>query len=421
MKQFHLLVLLAFPCFNSTAQTGLTTLSVPPAGRYDDIHFVNDSVGWIAGGRSAGMAKIYATRDGGATWLQQFAIPQYLRSIEFVTEKIGYCGSLDSTLFKTTDGGQTWIDITASIPKRPKGICGLSIPDVSTVYGVGKYSGPAFLIKSSDGGVTWSYIDMSAYASGLVDVYFLNKNEGFVAGISNTEGGVIWHTTDGGLTWTNKFKTLVSGDYIWKIQTPDNIHFYASVAGLPFSNNGRYLQSSDRGVTWVTRSWSDTYEYIQGIGFIDTKTGWMGGDAKLFKTTDGGDHWTEEPFQAPAFNKFFKINSKIAYLSGQRAYKYNALTTGNNGNTKPDNIHFLNVSPNPVKSVIKIQSVFKHPTFAMITIYNNDGKLIAQLLNKDVKEGSRTIDYDLSKHAAGIYYIILRTNEGMIYKKTIKQ
>jgi photosystem II stability/assembly factor-like uncharacterized protein len=417
MKTIALFIVFKLLSLTTIAQSGLTTLDLPPGGRYDDIFFVNDSVGWTASGNG----KIYNTRDGGVTWQQQFATTHYLRSIEFATEKIGFCGSLDSTLYKTIDGGQTWTDITASIPTRPKGICGLCIPDPSTIYGVGKYSGGACVIRSTDGGNTWSYINMTAYAKGLVDVYFFNTNEGFVTGISDTNGGVLLYTNDGGATWSYKYKTAVAGDYIWKIQTPDNVNFYASVAGMPFTNDSRYLHSADRGATWILITWAETFNYTQGIGFIDSQVGWIGGDQKLFKTIDGGKHWVEDIFQGPLFDRFCRINSKIAYLSGQQVYKYDALSIGNNGNTQPDNIHFLSVTPNPTRNTLKIQPVFKYATFAMLSIYDAGGSFIAQPLNRYVKGGSLTINYDLSAKAAGIYYVILRTNEGMIYKKVVKQ
>jgi photosystem II stability/assembly factor-like uncharacterized protein len=421
MKITALVILLSIFSFAGKAQSGLTTLSLPPAGRYDDIFFVNDSMGWVVGSRFGNVAKIFATKDGGDTWKEQFAVNQYLRSIEFINEKTGFCGSLDSTLYKTTDGGQTWKDITASVPVRPQGICGLNIPDVNTIYGVGKYSGPAFIIKSADGGNTWSYINMSSYADGLVDVYFLNKDSGFVTGFSNTKGGVILYTADGGATWAYKFTTLKNGDVIWKIQTPDNINFYASVEALPYNRNSRYLQSANSGSTWRNVIWSGIYDDIQGIGFIDTQVGWMGGSTKLYKTTNGGLDWHEDNFKGPFFDRFCRINNKIAFLSGQQVYKYNALTAGDNGNTKPNNIHYLSVLPNPSKGVIKILSVFKYPTHAIVSIYGDDGTLTAQLLNQNVNEGSRTISYNLSNNAAGIYYVILQTNEGMIYKKMVKQ
>ncbi len=420
MKRLSILFLLTTVCTAVIGQSGLTTLpGIPAQGRYDDIFFINDSTGWVCGGYGfPDKGRIFRTDDGGNTWRQQFGAGKYLRSIKFATDKIGFCGSLDSTLYKTTDGGQTWVDITASLPIRPKGICGLSIPNPSVVYGVGKYSGPAFIIKSLDGGNTWQYINMSAYAAGLVDVLFLNKDTGYVSGTS-LQGGVLLYTTDGGSSWTTKYRTGFAGEYIWKIQTPDYKTFFASVDGLP-TNNCRFLKSTDRGQNWERFFAFTRPVYIQGIGFVDDKTGWMGGDDKLYKTTDGGATWAAEVFRGPSFNRFYRINSKVAFLSGERVYRYNALTDGNNGNTKPDPVHYLQPLPNPVKDVLKIQMVFRYATYAMLTLYNAAGMQVTQLMSQDVQGGSKTIGFDMRNLTAGTYYVTLRTNEGVIHKAVVK-
>ncbi len=139
-----------------------TTLNIPSAGRYDDVFFVNDSLGWAAGGNSG---RIYKTTNGGTSWTMQYNTGDYLRSIEFVNPLVGFCGSLESSLFKTTDGGATWIDIASTISPVLAGVCGLSAPSENVIYGCGIWSEPAFVIKSVDGGTTWTSINLSQYAS----------------------------------------------------------------------------------------------------------------------------------------------------------------------------------------------------------------------------------------------------------------
>lgn len=46
------------------AQGTWTTLNIPPSGRHDDVFFINDTVGWAAGGPAG---TIRRTEDGGAT------------------------------------------------------------------------------------------------------------------------------------------------------------------------------------------------------------------------------------------------------------------------------------------------------------------------------------------------------------------
>ncbi|HRH37483.1 MAG TPA: YCF48-related protein, partial [Flavobacteriales bacterium] len=191
---------------DARAQSGWSVLNIPDAGRYDDISFINDSVGWAAGGASGWIRK---TTDGGATWTLQFTSPYYSRSIEFVDANVGYCGSLSGQLYRTANGGQNWTDISATMTPTPQAFCGLSTPDASTVYGCGVWSQPAFIYKSINAGSTWNYIDMSMYATRLVDIHFLSADTGFATGAANpaSNGCVILRTTDGGSTWTTVHTT----------------------------------------------------------------------------------------------------------------------------------------------------------------------------------------------------------------------
>jgi len=417
MKKVCIFLLLSSNHFFGFAQSGITVQLSSATNRFDDIFFIDELEGW-----SVGQSKIYHTKNGGTTWTEQLALSgtKYLRSIEFATNKIGFCGSLDSTLYKTTDGGETWIDITSTLPKRPKGICGLNIPDPSTVYGVGKYSGGACLIKSTDGGNTWSYTDMTAYARGLVDVYFFNKTEGFVSGIGNgSDGAVLLYTNDGGITWTYKMRSLAAGEYGWKIQSPDRVHLYVSIEGMPFLSS-RYFYSSNQGATWAVLKWKDEYFHTQGIGFINPRTGWIGGDVQTYKTIDGGLSWKLESPGVPYFDRFCRINNKTAFFSGGGIFRYDAGTTGTSGGASVNNIHQLIISPNPTTADIIIEAQFDIPTYAMLNIYSADGKLLSSLLDEYVKD-VRTFNYNLSKSPAGTYYVILKTNEGLIYKKAVKQ
>ena len=147
--------------------------------RFDDVFFINDSVGWAANGA---YASVYKTIDGGVTWTLQLsensaALPgnYYFRNIEFLNENIGFVGTLNGVFLKTIDGGSTWTMVT-NFTTNPAAICGLDAVGTSTIYGCGAYFSPAYMIKSVDSGETWQYIDMSAYAVALVEVLFINEN-----------------------------------------------------------------------------------------------------------------------------------------------------------------------------------------------------------------------------------------------------
>lgn len=405
--------------FSTSVFSQWTTLNIPSAGRYDDVFFINETVGWAAGGNSG---RIYKTTNGGASWTMQYNTGDYLRSIEFVNPLVGFCGSLESSLFKTTDGGTTWIDIAPTISPVPAGVCGLSAPSENVIYGCGIWSEPAFVIKSVDGGNTWTTSNLSQYASALVDIFFLSEDTGFVVGKANpvTNGGVILYTVNGGETWEVKHQTMVNEDYVWKIQTPDSVHFYGSLDALPSTGNVRCVKSVDGGASWVTDTIRNTYQYTQTIGFMDSLHGWCGGLGTLFETIDGGINW--EPVSVGnAYNRFFRINETTAFLTGDKIYKYNGgIPTFSSASGRVAEAHGLHVAPNPVNDIIEVIADIRNRTYCKLQLYAADGKLLETLYEGPIEKGERQFNVNCMHLEPQILYLVLKTNEELVYRKLVK-
>jgi photosystem II stability/assembly factor-like uncharacterized protein len=419
---------------STLAQEGWTTLTAPTATRYDDIFFVNDQIGWTAGGW---LMKVHKTTNGGKTWMERGTFTKYLRSIEFMDSNIGLCGSLDGSLYRTTNGGASWIDVAPNIDPQPAGVCGLAKADENTIYGVGIWSEPAFVIKSVDKGLTWTYTDMSAHASSLIDVHFLDADHGFVTGsvIDEEDGevGVVLYTDDGGQTWTEKFRTNHVSDRIWKIQTPDNKHFFGSIESLVEGDGEptRFIRSSDSGQTWEMLNVHSNFYNIQAIGFIDSLHGWTGGRSTLFETKNGGDTWEQVPVGS-AFNRFFKVSENVAYLTGSKIYKFDRTVTPDPDPTPDpvtgtpdldpyDPIHYIRVSPNPTTGKVNVHVNFGNSTRAHIYLYSTHGKNLKRIFDGNAEAGERTFAIDISNQPPQTFIVILKTNEGMESVKVVKQ
>ncbi|MEO8590319.1 MAG: YCF48-related protein [Flavobacteriales bacterium] len=403
---------------NLHAQTGWSVLDIPNAGRYDDVFFINDTMGWAAGGNTGWIRK---TEDGGQTWTLQFTAPQYLRSIEFTDANNGFAGSLNHSVYRTFNGGTNWTEIDLGITPLPAGICGLSAPTTNVIYGCGLWAGPAFIIKSTDGGDTWSYINMSTYASKLVDIKFTSADTGFATGTANpgSNGGVILYTTDGGATWTTKHTTNTLTDIVWKIQRLDADHWFASIYSEPVNDDTRMLRSTDGGMTWEQLTVADTYTYVETIGFMNTLHGWTGGEGTLYETTDGGNSW-EQIALGYNYNRFFKVNDSTAYLSGHRIYKYqDELSTGRAPAEAMTVAHKLDVRPTITDGLISIAVTLDNATLVDLVILTSTGATVETLLRKWAEKGDYTFNTDLSAKAGSTFFVVLRTNEGMLYKKVV--
>ena len=358
---------------------------------------------------------------GGTNWSLQFTSPSYLRSIEFVNADTGFCGSLNGELYRTHNGGTTWIDVSGTITPSPPGICGLSAPTSNTIYGTGLWASPAYVVKSTDGGDTWNYIDMSAYAHALVDIHFISADTGFVTGtaIPASNGGIVLYTTDGGTTWQPKHLTGLASDIVWKIQRLDADRWYASVYSEPVNDDTRLLSSTDGGQTWITTIVSNSYTYVEVVGFLDSLRGWIGGDNSLWGTTDGGASWSQEPVGSN-YNRFFRLNDSLAYMSGARIYKYTV--DAPTAITSPEPVpqyHALVVDPTITDGRVTISLRLDRSTIADLSIFGGDGALVEQLLHRHAVHGEHRFTTDLSRYAGSTFVVVLKTNEGMRYEKVV--
>lgn len=422
MKLIKLIFLLL--TLNSFSQTWqVTSIDANLNGqRFDDVFFLDENIGWAANGYNAA---VYKTTDGGVTWSEQLNESMlggayYFRNIEFLNSNIGFLGTLNGEFFKTIDGGDNWT-LVDNIPTNPLAICGLDTIGESTIYGCGAYFTPAYIIKSTDSGTTWQYIDMSAYANALVEIYFLDENTGFVSG-KNSKGGTILKTTDGGITWTEIFNSNIIGEYVWKLQILENSPnvFFGSIESVsPYL--GQLIKSTDYGNTWNSYDAPETI--IQAVGFISESHGWIGGHTTGFhETTDGGVTWTNINI-GNNLNRIFIISPNLAYASGTSIYKFteDILNIENDIESEREslNIHFSN---NPVKDNLKFTILFNKADNLLIELYDNTGRYIKTLSREPINSSNleKTYSFNVKNLASGIYIIDFHNNNGRESKRFIK-
>lgn len=390
----------------SYSQLNWTVIKYDSIGnRYDDVFFLDDNLGWAVDGPGG---SVYKTTDGGQTWEMKFETSNYLRNIEFLNADIGFFGTLDDKFYRSADGGDTWSLVTLS--PNPPAICGLDAVGSSTIYGCGAFFTfpPANIIKSVDSGVTWQYIDMSAYATGLVEILFVDELLGYVSGRSST-GGIILKTEDGGVTWTEIYNSQIPGEYVWKLQLlENNTHIYGSIQSPV---EGKLVKSTDSGQTWETKP--SVEKFVQAVGFITPDHGWMGGHTTgFYETTDGGDTWNFLGI-GNNLNRIFVINEHLVYASGAGVYKYgySTLSTGITEG-KPKDVLPVTIHPNPFSEKLNFTIDFQHADNLVAEIYDANGKFLKELLTDKVGKAQKknySVDFPYS---AGTYILNIHTNNG---------
>jgi hypothetical protein len=127
------------------------------SSRTDDIWFIDPQTGWAV--NSSG--QIVKTTDGFQTYSVQLHDPElYFRCIGFASANVGWAGTLTAPkiLFSTRDGGSTWNHVTNLPPNAPSAVCGLSVVNEDVVFmsGTNFPNRPARMMKTTDGGATWT-------------------------------------------------------------------------------------------------------------------------------------------------------------------------------------------------------------------------------------------------------------------------
>jgi len=396
------------------------------SSRTDDIWFSDPQRGWAVNSNG----QILHTEDGFATWQEQFHDAQvYFRCVGFASATRGWVGTLtaDKRLFETSDGGATWTAV-ADLPElAPSAVCGLSVVDESVVYASGTNypNRPARMMRTVDGGVSWQAWDMSEHAALLVDTYFTDADHGWVVGGQATVAdptrddvrAVVLRTEDGGRTWVNKAAQLGTelplGEWGWKIQFLDEQVGYVALESF---TRGAILKTTDGGDTWTRIEIDDPQgnANLEGIGFLDESTGWVGGwgsasfqEGFSSSTIDGGETWQDANEIGAFINRFrfFRDPVTVGYASGRTVYRYSAEPVAAPRQVAPPAALRLLDDNAPAQSQAPLQLTVTVPGSAdrlMIDIWDRFGEHVRRVLDEPrPADGSRVVEWDGTDDAGG--------------------
>jgi len=357
MRQLKiLLILLLFWVSNlQPLQTAGTLLHVP----CKRVLFLDSKIGWIAGDDG-----LFKTRDGGLKWisLNKYLFSPYAQSDDlseledafFINEGVGWVILGYKKILKTMDGGLSWTDQTPIDPlikdykanqfsrikfiDRNHGwILGKALISMKVLpgqVGVGADHGglsQAFILRTSDGGQSWTKFDVDR-TERFLNFQFLDEKGGWLIGSQS-----INRTTDGGQTWVKQISL--------KRPALRDLIFIGRKEAWAVGWWGTVFYSCDAGNQWIQQDLKTDYSF-DSVFFADRETGWLTGsllsgnnDGILLATKDGGKKW-ELQYQEPrkTFNSFF-IDSQEGWLvisahtTSHLPNEYRILHTSDGGRT----------------------------------------------------------------------------------------
>jgi photosystem II stability/assembly factor-like uncharacterized protein len=248
------------------------------------VDFVDASYGWIVG--AGGLIK--RTSDGGASWrTQKSGRSGGIGGVDFVSRKRGWAVGESGMILRTTDGGSHWLAARSGVKWN---IAAVQFLDATYGWAVGDEG----VLRTRDGGKTWavSHPRRPWKGSGnaiIEGLCFIDRREGWVSGFAPTGiaiFGTVFHTTDGGRTWTAQGPTSSKGVVD---QDVADVAFSDRLHGWGVGYNGLLIWTRDGGVTWQFADRPVPDEFLVGIEMLDAQVGFtVGSGGTVLKTTSGG-------------------------------------------------------------------------------------------------------------------------------------
>lgn len=374
--------------------------------------------------------RLFKSEDGGVTSHNYTTAltEEWFVDIQFPDENTGYAiTDWPGQVVKTTDAGNTWEIVNTGTFNR---LYSVWFTDTST----GFLTNGSELYKSTDGGYNWTAVTGTQWKGYLQKIFFVDAQTGYVSGEMD---GVLYKTTDGGSTWDE----IYFDEYIW----PRDIYFVNEDLGY-IAAAYSVLKTSDGGETY-TESPFPNDNFFLSISFPSENTGFVGGFmGRLFKTTDGGQSWTELVDSTriyPVVELFF-INEKIGYMAAGPLYQTNdggetwveipyvygdriwfnnemdGFIVGMSGNifktinagavpvknpVKPESIY--TIFPNPSSGLLTIKNhAYKTSEFLKVSVYTSTGSMVFSGQYNDP-----FIQLDLRDYPSGLYFVRIQDRE----------
>jgi photosystem II stability/assembly factor-like uncharacterized protein len=326
--------------------------------------------------------------------------------------------------------------------------------------------GNRYLCKSYDGGNTW--IEQSHALSlfdGLLGMYWFDPDTGFVVGHKYTGGSpnrdeVIWKTVNGGYTLTevlagtipgavarlwyavdfapanrnvgavvgtyNKIRYTADGGVTWPLATENitdttvalvDVAMINATTGFAVGDKGILVKTTNGGATWTVQTVPWGAVNLIDIEFSTPNRLWVGGkdNGFLYYSTDGGANWTNVSIglvstTTDVQNVFWHGAAGILWAGCENSYV--ASRTDNVAGTDTPNLPFaLNQNyPNPFNPSTTIEFAIASDDHVSLNVYDVSGKLVARIMNKDLKAGKYTVAFKADNLATGVYFYKLTTS-----------
>jgi hypothetical protein len=360
-----------------------------------DIQAFDATTAWIStfSNNNSTKSGLFKTTDGGQTWVQKLADSVGNHHLRFLDRNNGVCITQLSRRFAyTSDGGENWTIDNTSLAFNEKERSAASISGTNGLIRKGDTlwfgTTAGRIFRSINKGRNWT-----PYAAGIPPSWiipslaFIDARNGMLVGTDSTNFKLVGiaKTNDGGQTWQVVPMTLVSASF-------NNLPL---ITAIPNKNEKNYLLGTENSlstiaISFLTRddgnSWNVTDKDINSHGaseFLSGQIGWIG-NGYVNNTRDA--------------TTMFKWDDLGLFTPTAEPY---------------DN-DFFSLSPNPAKDILNLQ--FENTSILApfdIQITDVAGSIV-------FKTNTANKQLVISQLSAGVYFLTVKTKDKIGVTKFIK-
>jgi hypothetical protein len=400
--------------------------------------------------------------------VQKSGTSSTLKSITFINDNTGFAVGTFSTLLRTSNGGNNWIDVNLSSSASAYN-CVL-FANSSTGFVV---SDDGEIIKTTNAGFNWTITDMGT--DSLKHIYFMNETTGFISGT----GGTLYKTANTGLSWADI--SLNTNEPITKIAFSDDEYGYLLTRW--YLNEGKVFKTSNGGQNWQEvnnffngytgqralfdcvplnrdtvyvslgyyqtgimrtidggQSWQYIYNQFQTGNFPGSfyelffKDGYIyalngptdGVPCYIVKSSDGGftfTHYSAYRIFGYMYDMYLFRNNATGFVCGESGFivKLHSYVTGvsNISTNIPEKFNLHQNYPNPFNPSTKITFDIPEQGIVTLKVYDILGKEVAGLIKQELQPGSYEYNFNVANLSGGIYFYTLTSSNHTQTKQMI--
>lgn len=254
--------------FPQNSGTGNTLISVST---------VSDMIGWAAGSNST----VRRTTDGGNTWTNASGtgITGHVYDIYAVNANTAFCTTTPDTTFiyKTTNGGTTWTKVFAQAGGF---IDAIQMVSPTQGHALGDpVSGKWTILKTTNSGNSWVRMATEPLQNGTEAGW---TKSFFILGTHiwfGTNTNRVYHSSNSGLTWTSGTTPGVTSTFA--------VHYNSVATGL--AGGEGLARSNDSGASYSQLNTPAGNVY--GLGGSGTEWWLVDYTEKIYMSTNAGSNW----------------------------------------------------------------------------------------------------------------------------------